>query len=212
MQTNYPASIIAYGFGMVAFIGFVILVLIAKFRLPFFTKFDNTLTHFVHKFHPRGEKFFIAVDTIGNILGLMLLVACLLGTLYLHDYKVDAWWLGINTVAITVIINPLLKLIIHRQRPQVKHLVHAFGYSFPSGHASGVMVIFGTLMVIICGLNLPLGWFIGSQLLCVLLILIIGFSRIYLGVHYTTDVLAGYLEGIAWIGLTYPIFIHYLSH
>lgn len=209
--TSSPSSIIAVSFGSGALVSFIILVITAKLHLCRFTKFDITLTHWVRNFHPHGKKFFINVDKIGNIFGLACVVACLVGGLYLSHHHLAAMWLGLSVFAVAGIINPLLKLLIQRQRPQVTHLVHALGYSFPSGHASGSMIIFGTLMTIIPGLNLPVIWFVLAQVSCLLLIIIIGFSRIYLGVHYTIDVLAGYLEGLAWIGLTYPIFIHYLA-
>lgn len=212
VQNNLLSSIFAFSLGGLALIIFIVLVAIAKLRLHRFTNFDIALTTYARNFHPVGAKFFVMVDRIGNIFTLMFVVAVIVVALYLHGFKTIAWWLSINIIAIACFINPILKLIVHRPRPSVKHLVKTFGYSFPSGHASGSMIIFGSLITIVPLLNWSLWLVLVCQLICVALIVIIGVSRVYLGVHYATDVIAGYLEALAWICLTYPYFLNILAH
>lgn len=99
------------------------------------------------------------------------------------------------------ILNTLLKEIFRRSRPELDHLLVVHGYSFPSGHAMISMGFYGMLFVIwamewkkrgILGRWIPVS--------CgILFILLIGLSRIMLGVHYPTDVLAGFSSGFVWI-------------
>ena len=98
-------------------------------------------------------------------------------------------------------LNPTLKAVFSRLRPTSDSgLSAAIGYSFPSGHSSGAMVTYGMFAylvwrmsarrrgVAICGLAIAV-------------ILAVGASRVYLGVHFLSDVLAGYASGAAWLAL-----------
>lgn len=109
-----------------------------------------------------------------------------------------------------VILNFILKHIIRRNRPSVLRLVEQGGYSFPSGHTMASCAFYGYLMYIIYKKveNKYLKW--GSIVFLSMFVFLIGCSRIYLGVHYTSDVLAGFLISIAYliifIGLTRELF------
>jgi undecaprenyl-diphosphatase len=100
------------------------------------------------------------------------------------------------------LLNAGLKLIFARARPDVVALIQVHGYSFPSGHAMGAALFFG-------GLGYVLFFSVRRNLLsrilgigfCVIAAILIGFSRIYLGVHYTSDVLAGFVGGITWTAI-----------
>lgn len=96
----------------------------------------------------------------------------------------------------------LLKFAFHRERPLVPLLQEAKGLSFPSGHALMSVTFYGLLVYIIFKTieNKELKWTLISML--ILLILIIGFSRIYLRVHYASDVIAGYCIGFLWLVFT----------
>jgi membrane-associated phospholipid phosphatase len=92
-----------------------------------------------------------------------------------------------------------LKHLFHRERPDIPLLQEARGLSFPSGHALFSVTFYGLLIYIIYKNveNKELKWFLITLLL--LLILTIGFSRIYLRVHYASDVIAGYCVGFLWL-------------
>lgn len=98
------------------------------------------------------------------------------------------------------LINFILKNFFQRSRPAIEHLVQAGGYSFPSGHAMVSTTFYGMLGYLVW-LNLRESnrpsWYV--PVLTVLLILAIGFSRVYLGVHYPSDVVAGFAAGGAWL-------------
>jgi len=96
-----------------------------------------------------------------------------------------------------------LKLLFNRHRPLIPLLEPAKGLSFPSGHAFMSVCFYGLLMIIIWREERPhpvLKWVL--LLLVVTWVLCIGFSRIYLRVHYFTDVLAGFCIGSTWLFLS----------
>ena len=106
------------------------------------------------------------------------------------------------TGAGALIMDPSLKALIGRLRPVVEMPVaSAPGNSFPSGHALGSMVVYGMIVLVF----LPAmrrrwrPWFIG---LAAVLVAAIGFTRVALGVHYLSDVIGGWLLGVAWISVT----------
>lgn len=96
----------------------------------------------------------------------------------------------------------LLKGLFDRERPNVPLLFQAKGLSFPSGHALMSVTFYGLLIYMIFKdvHNKPLKWTLISLL--ILLIIIIGGSRVYLRVHYATDVIAGYCVGFLWLVFT----------
>ena len=98
-----------------------------------------------------------------------------------------------------VMLNCVLKNIFRRSRPSVLRLIEQGGYSFPSGHTMASSAFYGYLMYIIYKnvKNKYLKW--GSIILISIFVLFIGCSRIYLGVHYTSDVLAGFFISIAYL-------------
>lgn len=103
------------------------------------------------------------------------------------------------TVPLSSLLNNLVKLAVHRTRPALSHPVaHAGGNSFPSGHAQAAIVGYGVLVLVF----LPVlhgAWCRLALTAAVVMVLAIGFSRIALGVHYVSDVLAGYALGAAWL-------------
>ena len=103
-----------------------------------------------------------------------------------------------NLVIITV-LNQSLKRILQRPRPTEYRIIQEIGYSFPSGHSMISMAFYGYLIYLIYRYvkNKYIKW-ISISLLSILICLI-GISRIYLGVHYTSDVLGGFLISISYL-------------
>lgn len=94
--------------------------------------------------------------------------------------------------------NSLLKLIFQRQRPQLwEVLARPDSYSFPSGHAMSSMMVYGVAALLLVRLfpRFRRVWVVSAALW----ILLIGFSRIYLGVHWLSDVVAGFAAGFAFV-------------
>lgn len=132
----------------------------------------------------------------GPIMALMLAV-------YFHVKK-QRYWL-ITTVAVLpggMLLNVLLKYVFHRARPSFDHpLLTLPTYSFPSGHTANAALLYGLLacwLVLRCrGLGARLAIIAGACLM----VMLVGISRMYLGVHYLSDVLAASAEGGAWLAV-----------
>ncbi|CDA31182.1 pAP2 family protein [Clostridium sp. CAG:492] len=105
----------------------------------------------------------------------------------------------ISNLAIITVLNQLLKRIVQRPRPTEFRIVEESGYSFPSGHSMVSMAFYGYLIYLIYKYvkNKYLKWI--SIILLSILICSIGISRIYLGVHYTSDVLGGFFISISYL-------------
>ena len=116
-----------------------------------------------------------------------------------------------SNIVIITILNQLLKRILRRPRPTEFRIVEETGYSFPSGHSITSMVFYGYLVYLTYKyinnkkIKIPLIIFL------ILLIPTIGLSRIYLGVHYASDVLCGFLLGIIYLILFISISKKYLE-
>ena len=123
---------------------------------------------------------------------------------YFLFIKKEKWYsIKIPAIALSSLgLMFALKYVFHRSRPMIPLLEEAKGLSFPSGHALMSVTFYGLIIYIIFKTikNKELKWSLISMLL--LLILIIGFSRIYLRVHYASDVMAGYCIGFLWLAFT----------
>ena len=139
----------------------------------------------------------VAVTEVHSTVGIDTLLACVVALLVLSRRRWrEALWL-LATVQSSMLLNVVLKLAFARQRPQVgAPLVHLASFGFPSGHALAATVFWGALVSL-----LPPGRRKGPALAgAAVLVLLVGLSRIYLGAHFLTDVLAGAAEGLVCIG------------
>ena len=106
-----------------------------------------------------------------------------------------------KAIPITIIINMIimwgligiLKNIFKRERPNINRLVDEKGYSYPSGHTMTATIFFGFIifLIMISNLVLPLKWIL--TILLALLIILVGYTRVYLGVHYLSDIIGAIL-------------------
>jgi len=108
-------------------------------------------------------------------------------------------WFVVVTVAGSALLNALVKLAVDRARPVLPDPVaHAAGTSFPSGHAQSAVVATSVLLLVFLP-YLRGAWRVVAIAGAVAYVLAIGFARVALGVHYVSDVLAGYALGAAWV-------------
>ena len=128
---------------------------------------------------------------VGGTVGRLLIIGAGLLVLIAGGRRAAARWLALVMAGGTV-LNLGLKQVFAAPRPDLlPHLDIVHSYSFPSGHAAGNMMLFGALAMLI-----------GGRVACLAggaMILLIGVSRIWLGVHWPSDVLAGWIEGLGWL-------------
>lgn len=127
-------------------------------------------------------------------------------TLILVDWLVySKYYRLLSFAALSILLgtlgNSAIKLLIQRPRPLHK-LISIGGYSFPSGHSTSSIILLSVLMIITANLVRHKWQRILIDLLAIIMILLIGLSRIYLNVHYPSDVLGGYLFGITIVLIT----------
>ena len=134
----------------------------------------------------------------GSVVIVLVLVSGLF--LWLSNHKYSTVLLVIATTG-GILLNNLLKAGFGRPRPQVFDWgTHAVTWSFPSGHAMSAAIVYGTVAYLAARLQ-KRRWHRAVTLLAALvIILLIAASRLYLGVHYPSDVLAGIIIGLAWAG------------
>jgi len=101
-----------------------------------------------------------------------------------------------------MILGFLLKITFHRERPSFEDSFLIFnGYSFPSGHTMAAKLLYGLLAVFAVIALKAWHWRVGAVLGALVLALAVGFSRVYLGAHYLSDVLGAAAAGFAWLVL-----------
>lgn len=169
---------------LLTFLGLTFLVVTNNLK-----SFDDSIYNFLISLRSKSLDFyFINITRFANTISILIIVIILLLTLK----KEDGILLGISTIS-SVIINTIIKHIIKRPRPDHLRLITQGGYSFPSGHSMISICVYGLLIYLVIKNINNKKLKVALTILLLLLILSIGLSRIYVGVHYPSDVLAGYL-------------------
>ena len=191
----------AHGIGLLAFILVCALTAFAHVAEDYLTgdpivSWDLGLARWLHVHSsPDLVSIFKVVTLAGN--ALVLAGVCLLvGALLLRRRCVNEALLLTFVAAGIELLNAVAKIVFHRPRPELR-FVHLDTYSFPSGHAAASLAIYGTL-AFVAGRRLRRRGRVLLAVATVTLVLLIGFSRLYLGAHYLSDVLAGLFLGLAW--------------
>ncbi|MEO1430024.1 MAG: phosphatase PAP2 family protein [Cyanobacteria bacterium J06632_19] len=162
------------------------------------TEFDTTILQSIYEQHtPLLNQIMTGITFLGNGSTLIYL-SCLVGIILLVSRKFASAFTLIIVTSGGIGLNLWLKNIFERVRPALwERIVDATNYSFPSGHAMVSLVVYGFIGYLLIA-NFP-SWSSIFLFLTTLLVLAIGFSRLYLGVHYPTDIIAGYAAGLAWL-------------
>ncbi|GIF35759.1 phosphatase PAP2 family protein [Actinoplanes xinjiangensis] len=183
---------------------FGVLLLLVRFHWQPLLDLDRSVADGLNRWASGSDTTVAILQQIASFGGrgfMIPLVALLVAVLLIRRRPRPALYLLV-TGAGALIMDPSLKALIGRLRPVVEvPVASAPGNSFPSGHALGSMVVYGMIVLVF----LPAmrrrwrPWFAG---LAALIVAAVGFTRIALGVHFLSDVLGGWLLGVAWISVT----------
>jgi undecaprenyl-diphosphatase len=154
-------------------------------------------------FHQHGTPRLIELARAISFFGSVGCVGAISFVIALYFIRHRSWH-RVSLVALTMLggsaLNLLLKHFFHRERPVLENpLVTLSSYGFPSGHTMGATMLYGLLALLIwnSATSRPVRW--ASASAACLLILFIGFSRIYLGAHFLSDVLGAFAAGLLWL-------------
>ena len=147
----------------------------------------------------RRNKFMLFITFLGKH---QFLIPANLALIFFFLFIRHQTWFSIRVAAIalsSLALMLLLKQLFRRRRPLAPLLKAVRGLSFPSGHAIMAVTFFGMVIYIVRHTVTDPALRITLTVLLVILIFLIGFSRIYLRVHYTSDVMAGFIIGTIWL-------------
>lgn len=165
---------------------------------------DETIYNLIFKLLSTPTTFIMTfISHLGS--ATILILICIILYILLKDKKM-ALIIMLN-LAIVYLLNVIIKMIIARPRPDILRLVYETGYSFPSGHAMVATGFYGFLIYIANKKIKNKALRRCITILLTLLIFLIGISRIYLGVHYATDIIGAFIIGIIYL----VIFINILK-
>ena len=183
---------------MLALLGFAFVGVAVKLNLlvPFDQAAEAWMQHHITPLH---TTLMLTATELASV-GFVSVVTALVAAVMAHQRS--GYWLGRLALSVPgcVLLNELLKNVFHRSRPSLEHpLVQLPSYSFPSGHTVAATVFYGFAAILLWSYIAPRAWRLVIGPAIVVVILMVGLSRVYLGAHYPTDVLAGFLEGVAWL-------------
>lgn len=163
--------------------------------------YDHLISEVVYSFRtPLLTTIMKIVTAIGNVPIWLCLAVLIILLLLGKNHKIESLIFA-SSITAGGFLNFLMKLIFHRSRPQVSPLVTVKDFSYPSGHAMDNIILYGFLVFLFFRftrnkkVTLLLGIFSAAW------VGLIGFSRIYLGVHYPSDIIGGLLAGF-WVIVT----------
>jgi membrane-associated phospholipid phosphatase len=145
----------------------------------------------------RGEAVFVVVSYFGAQVLIALLAVIAIALVVRRDWE-SLTLLGV-TCAGGALLNAVLKTVFHRTRPPYAAEFHETSWSFPSAHAMNSLIVYGLLVYWLAERRASGAGrlFVGAATL----VTAIGFARVYLGVHYLSDVLAGFGAGLTWLAV-----------
>ena len=204
-----------YAFYVLIFFALVVFVLGTNFFVELTEQvqgesidaFDNRVTDYVTSFRTPGlNSFFQFVTDLGDVYA--YLVATTLAAMFfffkLKNKKFIIQLLGV--LILSALANIALKRAFDRARPTIEHLVVVETLSYPSGHAMSAMAFYGFLIYLVFKIKMYQWLRVFLALLFAALIFFIGLSRIYLGVHFPSDVLGGFIAGLIWVAFCVVLF------
>ena len=192
--------------GSFALLLFVILGYMVKFYPDMLIGFDQPIQTAIRGDLP--DFLTILFRTITHLIDIPVIITWVLIVafiFYRKQWKLESY-LMLGNLALAGILIVTFKNIYQRPRPEILHLVEEKGFSFPSGHSLAVTIMVGTLIVIFSQRIKDQLWKRIVQILLGLYLVSVLISRVYLGVHYPSDVLASLCVGLGILFIEFPFY------
>ncbi|WP_246234618.1 phosphatase PAP2 family protein [Bacillus aquiflavi] len=172
-------------------------------------QFDQSIISFVQQFvSPSLTNVMKGITFFGSIKWLTTAVIVIALILFFQR-KFALGLFVILASGFGAFFNRWLKWLFKRERPDIFPIIEAQGFSFPSGHSMGAFIFYSSVAYLILHLSRSKVINLISTLFLFLFIIMIGLSRIYLGVHFPSDVVSGFVAGGAWLLICILIFRFY---
>lgn len=185
---------------------FVILGYAIKFYPEKLVSFDSTIQNAVRGDFPQlATTFFTTITLLGNTVSVLTICVVLAGIFYYKKWKAESY-LMLASFAVMGVVSTALKYLYQRPRPSITWLMDTIGYSFPSWHTASTLMVAGALIIVLQGRMKAGPARSVLQALLVLVAILVAVSRIYIGVHYPTDVIGGWLLALTLLWAMYPIY------
>lgn len=160
---------------------------------------EGALQWFEARRTPFLDDAMLEITTLGS--GVVLIMIVLISSVFLWQtqHRWSVYLLLLGTLG-AKLFNTILKMFFSRERPSVvEGITEVHSLSFPSGHAMSSMAVYGCVAYLVARLEPDAKLKHTVWAIAAIVILLIGISRMYLGVHYPSDVVAGFLGGLAWL-------------
>ena len=192
--------------GSFALLLFMIIGYIVKFYPEMLVSFDQSIQTVIRGDLP--ETLTLLFRAITHLIDIPVIISWVLivaFVFYRKQWKMESY-LMLGNLALAGILIVTFKNIYQRPRPEILHLVEEKGFSFPSGHSLAVTIMVGTLIVILSQRIKNTVWRKIVQILLSSYIFSVLVSRVYLGVHYPSDVIASLCVGLGVLFMEFPFY------
>ncbi len=174
-------------------------------QTSFIKSFDQAVIGQIYHHNDFSLTIFRFLTSFGNTNTITILTIISVIILSAMKYYYAAFFVAMNEIIISL-TNHLIKINVQRPRPAHHHYVYAGGFSFPSGHSSGSFALYISLLIVIFIIAKKLSTKVTFSIVAIGLVALIGYSRIFLGVHYPSDVVGGYLLAATILTFTTLLF------
>lgn len=190
---------------------FLLISIIGLFNWKYLEFIDNNIWKYVYKVRFEFlNKIFILITTFGDSWFLFLVVTIFTIFLLLKKDIKNAIFLSVSVILGALILNKILKSFYARPRPfdniNVENLIEASNYSYPSGHSMGSIIVYFLICYLLSKYIKNKKSAISLYIFFTIFSIVIAISRVYLGVHYLTDIVAGFSLGFTWAILSIYVY------
>lgn len=190
---------------LISIIPFLFFIIILNFiGWEKITQIDYRLSHYFYSLHDSLlNRVMILITHLGDVVTQSVVTITTVFFLFVLKKWRTGLWYGLTVLLGALFLNGAIKEFYTRVRPgQIEPLVEIGGYSFPSGHSMGSTIVYGGILFIIFR-SIRFVYFKKIiSLMVFLMIGMIGISRIYLGVHFPSDVISGFSLGLSWLSFS----------